>query len=171
MRRQIASLSLDIVTQIYDWQSAPDEGHWNRKHSVGYRTKGEWWKLKASLDAGRPTNLVLIRVEGYLSNPTDNHQVLAIGYTYDPTTKHLEIYDYDPNDPQKTNTLSMNLGLPNSRLDARDSIGSRLRGFFVNPLGERASNGVSGSSTPGGGLAGSGGVGGSGSDRPPRHEK
>jgi hypothetical protein len=128
-----------ILYDIYDWQSAPDEEHPNRKHSVGSRTKKEWWKLKENLDNGSPAILLLIRVEGYFKNPTVNHQVVAVGYDYNPTTKDLEIQVYDPNRHCQTHTLSMNLGLPNNRLDASDSTGKRLRGFFVNPNGETAS--------------------------------
>jgi hypothetical protein len=138
LRRQIRTL-FNILDDIYDWQSAPDEEHWHRKRSVGARTKKEWWKLKNELDNDTPAILVLIREEGYLANPTLNHQVLAIGYEYDPTTKDLQIQVYDPNYPDETNTLSMSLGLPNSQLNASASTGERVRGFFVNPNGDTAS--------------------------------
>ncbi len=138
--RQKRSLPASVIQRIYDWQSAPDESHWNRKHSVGYLTKQEWPGLKAELDANRSTQLVLIRVEGYLANISKNHQVLAIGYEWNPTTKDLTIYDCDPNDPGNTNRLTMNLGLSNSRLVAQDSTGKRLRGFFVNPAGPHAAS-------------------------------
>ena len=136
--RQKRSLPPSIIEAIYDWQSAPDEGHWNRKHSVGSRTKIQWPRLKSALDAGHPTQLVLIRVEGYLANISKNHQVVAIGYEWNATTKDLTIYDYDPNDPGSINTLNMNFGIPNSRIDAKDSTGKRLRGFFVNSAGPNA---------------------------------
>lgn len=138
LNRQIRSMPPSVIETIYDWQSAPDEGHWNRKHSVGFRTKGQWPKLKEALDAGRPTQIVLIRVEGYSANISKNHQVVAIGYEWNPTTKDLTIFDYDPNDPGTINTLTMNFGLPNSRLNAKDSTGKRLRGFFVNTAGPSA---------------------------------
>jgi hypothetical protein len=129
---QKGSLSAAVVSKIYDWQSAPDEGHTIRKHSVGWRTKQEWPQLKRELDAARPTQLVLIRVEGYLSNLSDNHQVVAIGYVWNPTSKDLTINVYDPNKPDTIGTLTMNFGLPDSKIRARDSSGQRLRGFFVN---------------------------------------
>jgi len=138
LQRQIRTL-FNILDDIYDWQSAPDEEHWHRKRSVGARTKREWQKLRNELDNDRPAILVLIREEGYLANPTLNHQVLAIGYDYNPTTKDLQIQVYDPNEPNRTNALSMNLGLPNSWLNASASTGERVRGFFVNPNGDAAS--------------------------------
>lgn len=136
--RQIRSLDR-IIDDIYEWQSSPDEGHWNRKHSVGSRTKKQWPILKEMLDADKPSMIVLIRVEGYTANMSKNHQILAIGYQFNPTTKDLIIETYDPNEANETNTLSMNLGLPNSRLNASDSTGARLRGFFVNPNNNSAS--------------------------------
>lgn len=138
LTRQIATLS-NILDDIYDWQSAPDEERWHRKRGVGSRTKREWWKLKNELDNDTPAILVLIREEGYFANPTLNHQVLAIGYEYDPATKDLQIQVYNPNEPDQTKILSMNLGLPNNRLNASDSTGERLRGFFVNPNRDIAS--------------------------------
>jgi hypothetical protein len=90
------------------------------------------------LDAGRPTVIVLIRKEGTFANPSGNHQVLATGYEYDPLTKDLRIKAYDPNHRDKTVDLTMNLGLADNNLDARQSTGERLRGFFVNPSGDAA---------------------------------
>lgn len=140
--RQIKTLMSPniILDTIYDWQTAPDEAHWYRKHSVGSRTKKEWWKLKNDLDNNKPAILVLIRAGRYLANPTVNHQVLAIGYDYDPTAKDLTIQVYDPNHPHETHTLSMNIGLPRSRLRAKDSTKKKLRGFFVNPNTDAASS-------------------------------
>jgi len=128
-----------LLDDIYDWQSAPDESYWYRKRSIGWRTKGEWWKLKDNLDKGKPSILVLIRVEGYFANPTSNHQVLAIGYDYHPTSKDLQIQVYDPNEPDTTQSLFMNVGLPKGRLRGKDSTGSAVRGFFVNPNSDAVS--------------------------------
>lgn len=137
LKRQLKSTPPSVLAKVYDWQSAPDEAQLHRKPSVASRTKQEWWKLKDRLDQGLPAIIVLIRAVGYLANPGDNHQVLAIGYDYNPTSKDLRLQVYDPNDHDQTNTLSMNLG--RQRLDAQDSTGQRLRGFFVNPAGDDAS--------------------------------
>jgi hypothetical protein len=82
--------------------------------------------------------LVLIRASGYLGNPTVNHQVLAIGYDFDPGTQDLVVHTYDPNKPDKTHSLTLNLGLPDGKLYLKDSAHNRTRGFFVNPVGEDA---------------------------------
>ncbi len=139
LKRQKRTMPIEIIRKVYDWQRRPDEGGWNKPHSLGYLTKQEWSSLKVDLDAGHPTILVLIRVEGYVANVSKNHQVLAIGYEWNPVTKDLAIQVYDPNDHGKINTLSMNLGLPNSKLRASDSTGKRLRGFFINTAGPAAS--------------------------------
>lgn len=139
LSRQIKSMPLELVARMYDWQSSPDAGNRWRKPSIGQRTKKEWPRLRNELDKGRPVIIVLIRANGYLDNPTKNHQVLAIGYEYNPATKDLEIQVYDPNIPDQVNHLEMSLGLPDGRLYFKDSSRRRTRGFFVSQAGEAAS--------------------------------
>jgi hypothetical protein len=139
LARQMKSFPVDLLPVLYDWQSAPDISNPWRKTSIAQRTKDEWPKLKRELDADQPTILILIRSDGYLGNPTQNHQVLAIGYDFNPATKDLTITEYDPNKPDKENTLSMSLGLPDGRLYLKDSADKRTRGFLVNPAGPFAS--------------------------------
>lgn len=138
LKRQIRAMSPDLLAKMYDWQSAPDVSQPWRKASIGQRTKQEWPFIKNELDNNRPVILVLIRTTGYLGNPTLNHQVLATGYEYNPTTKDLVIEKYDPNTPDVTHTLYANLGLPDGNLMGKDSTGDKLRGFFINPAGKAA---------------------------------
>lgn len=141
-KRQVLSLTSPnmLLDEILAWQSAPDRAVWLGRESIGSKVKREWPKLKSNLDNDEPTILALIREEGYLANLTNNHQVLAIGYTYHPTTKDLKIHVYDPNWPDTTQTLTMNIGLPGGELHAEDSSGDMLRGFFVNPNGDTATD-------------------------------
>jgi hypothetical protein len=140
LNRQVRSLSLPIILTIYDWQRAPDTAQWySLGTSIGCRTKKEWPELQRRLAAGRPTTLILIRVGGYFANPTYNHQVVAYNYAYDPDSGKAAIDIYDPNHPDETPQLTMNLKLPNDRIDARQSSGEKLRGFLINPNGEAAS--------------------------------
>ena len=139
LKRQIKSTPPSLIAKMYDWQSAPDIGDWWRKSGIGQRTKKEWPKLKTELDDDLPTILVLIRSSGYFSDPTKNHQVLAYGYEYNPATKDLVIYVYDPNKPDQESKLTMNLGLPEGKLFLRDTNSKRTRGLFVNPAGKIAS--------------------------------
>lgn len=137
------TLFRNIIDDIWSWQKAPDEGYWYREHSVGARTRKEWPLIKQRLDKGKPTVLVLITQESV--NPGligKNHQVLATGYSYNTLNKDLFVDIYDPNVGRKTERIYLNLGLPDSKLDCEHShpVGfQRVRGFFVNPLGDFAS--------------------------------
>jgi hypothetical protein len=137
-KRQIVAMSPEMLPMMYDWQSAPDVATPMRKPSIAKRTQHEWPKLQAMLDSGQPAILVLIRSSGYFGNPTRNHQVLAIGYDFDPATRDLVIHTYDPNQHDKTNTISLNVGLPQGSLFIKDSASRSTRGFFVSPVGEEA---------------------------------
>jgi hypothetical protein len=138
-QRQFKSTPPELFLTLYDWQSAPSVGSIWRKQSLANRAKGEWSKLKRELDAGQPAILILIRANGYFDNPTKNHQVLAIGYEFNPATKDLVIFTYDPNKKDTVSTLSMSLGLPEGSLYLKDSNDKTTRGFLVNPNGVTAS--------------------------------
>lgn len=139
LKRQIKTMHPLVLTRMYSFQSAPDQVDQFRKRSIGQLTKDEWPILRASLDRGKPAILVLIRAKGFFGNPTINHQVLAIGYKYNPATRDLLIHTYDPNKPDLTQSLSMNLGLPDGKLYLKDTARAGTRGFFVNPVGVTAS--------------------------------
>ena len=74
--------------------------------------------------------LVLLRARGLLSL-TQNHQVLATAYDYNPSTKDLSVKLYDPNHPGQVPTLSMNLSSPWLGLKLSQSTKEPLRAFFV----------------------------------------
>ena len=86
----------------------------------------EWGKLKASIDAGNPIPLGLVRDS---TSVFDNHQVLAIGYD-EEDEDHGTIYLYDPNCPGQRSTIRV--GFVSTVLEAEESCpGSQpLRGFF-----------------------------------------
>jgi hypothetical protein len=90
------------------------------------RSKQEWRKLKASVDAGDPVPIGLVRDT---KNVYDNHQVLAVGYD-EADEAHGTIYLYDPNYPGSVSTISIEFGeqLLNGREDRDPAV--RLRGFF-----------------------------------------
>ncbi len=138
-QRQFNSTPPDLMVLLYEWQSAPSVSSVWRKQSLANRARGEWNKLKHELDNGKPTILILIRANGYFDNPTKNHQVLATGYEFDPATKDLVVFTYDPNVRDTVSTLSMSLGLPDGSLYLKDSASKTTRGFLVNPHGTEAS--------------------------------
>ena len=133
-----------LWAKVVDWTQRPDQSHISRAHSVGHLTQEEWPKIKNLLDHGEPATLCVIREEGYTANPTMNHQVLAWGYNYDSTQKHVTIRVYDSNYPHpqcldaNKMTLEIDLDRPHSNihgkqlLNGRD-IGVRMRGFFLIP--------------------------------------
>jgi len=136
--RQVISMSIKMLPLMFEWQRAPEMSTNKRKPGIGERTRDEWSKIKSALDDGKPTIIVLIRASGYLGNPTLNHQVLAVGYDFDPATMDLILYTYDPNLPGTTQTIACSIGLPDGKLDLIDSASAKTRGFFINPLGENA---------------------------------
>jgi hypothetical protein len=136
--RQLKTMSIKMLPQMFEWQSAPEISTNKRKLGIGERTRDEWPKVKGALDDGKPTIIILIRASGYLGNPTLNHQVLAVGYDFDPATMDIKLFTYDPNIPGTTQTITCNIGLPEGRLDLTDSASPKTRGFFINPQGENA---------------------------------
>lgn len=139
MRRQIKSMPPTVLTKMFYFQAAPDTPGSLKKASIGQLTKKEWPQLKAQLDQKIPTVLILLRAKGLYDNPTKNHQVLAVGYAYDPARQDLEISVYDPNIKEKINTLTMSLALPDGKLYFKDSSRRLTRGFFVNDAQDNAS--------------------------------
>ena len=122
--RQLDSLSLPVILKVIEWM-LQDDGH------VGRLTaRREFPKLHRRLDKGNPAVLALIRGRG-VQDPTQNHQVVAVGYDFDETTRHLTVYLYDPNHPGQEPTLSMNLTRPSRGIAAAQSSAEALRGFFV----------------------------------------
>ncbi len=82
-------------------------------HGRAWQTiRVEWPRIKASLDAGNPCPLGLVRVKSAdLSKLGQNHQVLATGYAV--TGDMLTLFIYDPNYPNRNNlTLSLSLASP-----------------------------------------------------------
>ncbi|RLC89580.1 MAG: hypothetical protein DRI79_06515 [Chloroflexi bacterium] len=90
------------------------------------QSKEEWRKLKASIDAGDPVPIGLVRDT---KNVFDNHQVLAIGYDEEDEA-HGTLYLYDPNCPDRLSIISIEFG--ERLLDGRESCDAPapLRGFF-----------------------------------------
>ena len=95
------------------------EGAGGGPRALMARSRGEWRKLKAVLDQGRPCPLALIYD---VWNPGKNHQLLAYGYDGDlPGT--VTIYAYDNNSPDTETVLTYEFGA--AQFEGDD------RGFFV----------------------------------------
>ncbi|MBI4339051.1 MAG: hypothetical protein HY680_03765 [Chloroflexi bacterium] len=93
------------------------------------RSRQEWVRLKALLDAGEPCPLGLI---GTTKDPFQNHLVLAYGYD-DRGDGAGRIYIYDSNRPDYENTIDLDLRGPARLMATESSPNSRrgpLRCFF-----------------------------------------
>ncbi|MFN2196229.1 MAG: hypothetical protein ACK2UW_08920 [Anaerolineales bacterium] len=122
--RQLDTLSMPVLEKLFTW-AIMDTRLLSR-----LTERNEIPKLRASIDAGQPAMLVLLRARGLLSL-TQNHQVLATAYDYNPSTKDLSVKLYDPNHPGQVPTLSMNLSSPWLGLKLSQSTKEPLRAFFV----------------------------------------
>jgi hypothetical protein len=122
-QRQITSLRNPVIPKLFEWMLSDD---------LTLARKTNRWsihQIQQRLKTGEPVAIVLVRVKG-ISDPTKNHQVLAIGYEYEPATKDLKILLYDPNYPREQPELMMNLSDPNQGIALAHSKGDTVRGFF-----------------------------------------
>ena len=99
----------------------------------------EWPKIKADIDAGRPSPLALVGglprsavdIEGIKESLKQCHQVLAYGYEVDnANTLTLEVYDN--NDPSLNATISLKLSEPAPYTPIASTVDwpKGMRGFF-----------------------------------------
>ena len=131
VRRQADSLDgRKVLERCILWQLLPDSSpiwmFWAK--GVGrVTTEQEWPKLRRALEAGAPTLLVLLRVQG-IASPAENHQVMAVGCDYTGDGKAV-VHMYDPNHPGAMPTVA--LDVKKRTVGPRQSTGERVRGFFV----------------------------------------
>jgi hypothetical protein len=101
VRRLFASFNLPLGPLRYLWWMWLPAGDRLGLRGRGRRTvEEEWPKVRADLDAGRPSPLGLVRTRSL--SPLDlgrNHQVLAYGYDLEEATGSLTVHVYDPNHP------------------------------------------------------------------------
>ncbi len=122
--RQLDSLSIPTLLKVFQWMLSDERDNGLRL------ARYEVPKLRRMLDKDSPAVLALIRVKG-LSDPTHNHQVVAIGYDYDPASRRMTIALYDPNHPGESPSLQLDLSNPGQGVAISQSTGEFLRGFFL----------------------------------------
>lgn len=123
--RQMASLTLPRVPlKVIEWMLTDDETVW------GLTVERELPKLRASLDAQKPAVLALVRGRG-VSNPTQNHQVVALDYELNEPGQGITIGLYDPNHPGQEPSLTLSLVQPMQGPGITQSTSESVRGFFV----------------------------------------
>jgi hypothetical protein len=139
-RRLMASWGLPFgMLKYYDWQRRPTATR--RFGGVrlvdGTRRKTileEWPKIRASLDAGIPVSLGMIKESGW--NPfvvAKNHQVMAYGYTLDEQAGTVVLNQYDPNFPgDDTAAVAFTLADPDGdEMMTHTCEGPIVRGVFA----------------------------------------
>jgi len=130
----------DNALKIIAWTQTPDHEriiNGPLGHGLAHRmVLEEWPNIKADIDSGRPSPLMLVMeplcgvgdIVGIVVALQRSHQVLAYAYRLD--NNNLTIYIYDCNQP---NSDSENISLNISKPDHSIKISSRytqLRGFF-----------------------------------------
>ena len=122
--RQLDSIPLANLVRVIDWmlREPSDLGQRMARYEIP--------KLRRLLDKGQPAVITLIRVKG-LDDPTQNHQVLAIGYDYDQAAKRMDIDIYDPNHPRTESRLMLDLSTLGKEEPIRQSNDVPSRAFFV----------------------------------------
>lgn len=134
VRRQVESMSGGaLIARCLTWQVTPDRTPWWMFWSRGVLQmtgEREWSALKSSLEAGTPAPITIVRLGG-ATNPSRNHQVVAIGYQEEEATRRVHLYD--PNHPGARPSLQMTLGPGGRLLGCRQTTGEAVRGFFATP--------------------------------------
>lgn len=108
VRRLVDSWNLPAgVAQYYLWMCLPDADtgfdllgrHVVTERGLGWRTiQNQWPQVRADLDAGTPVPLGIVTVASARpSDLSENHQVLAFGYTVSGSQVSVDVYD--PNQP------------------------------------------------------------------------
>jgi hypothetical protein len=133
------------VNRHLDFMSTLDHDTWLSRGIPSIIVRSEWPKIKADIDAGRPSPIGL--VAGNWVWPIDIaakidmlghcHCVLVYGYDLDDAA-NLTLFVYDPNDPcADDSTIAMNLGNPTQptpistpRISARIAGNASFRAFF-----------------------------------------
>ncbi len=122
--RQLDSFGLVVIPRVIEWMLHPDS------ELALKMARYEIPKMRRLLDQGTPVVLALVRARG-ISDPTVNHQVVAIGYDYNDATRQMTIYLSDPNYIRSETSLSLNLSSPSQGLQLSESTGESTRGLFV----------------------------------------
>ncbi|GIV67044.1 MAG: hypothetical protein KatS3mg047_1437 [Bellilinea sp.] len=124
--RQLDSLKIFTVLKFMEWMIIDET------QIITRIKRYELPKLRRLLQKGEPAVLGLVRVRG-MQSPTQNHQVLAIGYEFDPAIEQISIHLYDPNHPQLNPNIQFFTGKNAPPPVLTQSTGEPLFGFFVIP--------------------------------------
>jgi hypothetical protein len=138
-RRLLASWNFPFgVLRYYAWQCRPGSSRFlagvRVLDGLARLTADEWPRVRASLDAGMPVPLGLVKAHSLSPRRLPlNHQALAYGYELDEATGDLTVRVYDPNYPgDDETTLTTNLLDPDGGGVLTHSVeGPTVRGVFA----------------------------------------
>ncbi|MFO7697820.1 MAG: hypothetical protein R6X16_11790 [Anaerolineae bacterium] len=130
LRRQIDSWRyLWVPLRTLWWMAATDRA------VTRTTVRRELPRLLRKLDLGEPAVIVLVRVRR--GDPTLNHQVVVTGYEREVNAGRVRLALYDPNHHGVQVTLSLNADRESESLNAVQSTGEPVRGFFLLPYRPR----------------------------------
>jgi hypothetical protein len=130
--RQIDSLRGGaLITKCLRWQSRNARRRWWDPRPPLHRMtlRSEWPKVRGSINRGYPASVTLVRTK---TNPSENHQVIAVNYRADPVAGRAEIGLYDPNHPGQEPSIILQLTGADAG-EVTQSSGEPLRAFFSWP--------------------------------------
>jgi len=125
-RRQIDSLIRATSLKFLTWSFMPDQPTAFFGGVTRWTKEKEFPRLRKNIDAGKPAVLVLIKASG-LRGMMTNHQVVAVGYDYEPAGDDIRIHLYDSNHPDQEVVLQSSRDSPHFTM----STGEVWRGFHV----------------------------------------
>ncbi|MBN1653327.1 MAG: hypothetical protein JXA30_06075 [Deltaproteobacteria bacterium] len=109
--------------KFLEWQAKQDEPDQQTGNTIGVSTKAEWKKIRHELkNRNLPVVIGQVKFQAAAHNlvdfngVTNNHQVLAIGYDYNPYHGSVTLYVYDPNHPGKVSEIRFNEDLFHSKM-------------------------------------------------------
>ncbi len=121
INRQLHSTGIRSLFKLLQWLFQPTD-----KLLTNSITR-ELPRILTSLHSGHPVPIILVRSKK-LNNPTNNHQILIVGYKNENETTELKCYD--PNYPGRYTNLRINKRSDQAQIV--QSTGETVRGFFVN---------------------------------------
>lgn len=132
VRRQADSMrGHALIRKCLLWQLTPDTTPWWLFWVNGVLKltgRREWPLLRGLLDGGIPASLTLLRVGG-AGDPSRNHQVVAIGYQEDGSSRQIHLYD--PNHPLSRPHLDLEFDTRGDLVKCSQSTGEPVRAFFI----------------------------------------
>jgi len=123
LTRQLNSTSLRSLLKLVYWIFRDD------RYLQAQTTNSEVPLLINHITKGHPIPIVVVRSKNF-QNPTNNHQVLVLGFQQE--LNKLKLKTYDPNYPDCYTEIFLEKSPDSDQIQIIHSTGETDRGFFVN---------------------------------------